>query len=284
MLRFKSNCRVTLVVPRLLDDVISVMPAILPNWRSKVVATEEAMISVLAPGKLAPTEIVGKSICGSGETGNSRKATAPARAMAAVRRAVATGRRINGEERLISINSALIRGDSLRSAFRRTVRRITMREPVEEDVNDRSRVERKHLTQEQAAHHGDAQGTTEFRTNSSAEGEWQAGQQRGHGGHHDRTETQEARFINSVFRSLVLFALRIQSEVDHHDSVLFDDTDQKDDSDEGDDAEFLAANQQGQNRTHPGGGQSRQDCDGVYVALVENAEHDINRDQGGENQ
>ena len=101
MLRFKSNCSVTLVVPRLLDDVISVMPAILPNWRSKGVATEEAMISGLAPGKLAPTEIVGKSTCGSGETGNSRKATAPASAMAAVRRVVATGRRINGEERLM---------------------------------------------------------------------------------------------------------------------------------------------------------------------------------------
>src|SRR5271157_88672 len=99
--RFKSNCRVMLVVPRLLDDVISVMPAILPNWRSNGVATEEAMISGLAPGKLAPTEIVGKSTCGSGETGNSRNATAPASAIAAVRSVVATGLRINGEDRLI---------------------------------------------------------------------------------------------------------------------------------------------------------------------------------------
>src|SRR5271157_5619019 len=95
-----------LVVPRLLDDVISVTPAILPNWRSRGVATEEAMISGLAPGKPAPTEIVGKSTCGSGDTGNSRKATAPASAMAAVRRVVATGRRINGEERLIRNQSA----------------------------------------------------------------------------------------------------------------------------------------------------------------------------------
>jgi hypothetical protein len=65
------------------------------------VAIDDAMISGLAPGKLAPTEIVGKSICGSGETGNSRNATAPASAIAAVRSVVATGRRINGEERLI---------------------------------------------------------------------------------------------------------------------------------------------------------------------------------------
>src|SRR5208337_447014 len=135
MLRVKSNCSVTLVVPRLLDDVISVIPAILPNWRSSGVATDEAMISGLAPGKLAPTEIVGKSICGSGDTGNSRKATAPAKAMAAVSRVVATGRRINGEERLIRNSSALVRWDTLRSDFRRAMRRKTLRQPVEEDVN-----------------------------------------------------------------------------------------------------------------------------------------------------
>src|SRR5208337_2524704 len=145
-------------------------------------------------------------------------------------------------------------------------------------------VESKHLAQEQAANHGDAQGTTQLRANSGAEREGQAGQQRRHRGHHDGTETQQARFINSVFRLLVLLTLRLQREVDHHNSVLFDDTDQQDDSDQGDDAEFLAANQQGQNCTHSGGGQSRQNGDGVYEAFVENAEHDINRDQGRENQ
>jgi hypothetical protein len=55
------------------------------------VATDDAMISGLAPGKFADTEIVGKSICGSGETGNNLNATAPASAIAAVSRTVATG-------------------------------------------------------------------------------------------------------------------------------------------------------------------------------------------------
>ena len=36
-------------------------PAIRPNWRSSGVATEEAMVSGLAPGKLARTKMVGKS-------------------------------------------------------------------------------------------------------------------------------------------------------------------------------------------------------------------------------
>ncbi len=59
MSRLRSNCRVTLVEPRPLEDVISVMPAIRPNWRSSGVATEAAIVCGLAPGRLAPTEIVG---------------------------------------------------------------------------------------------------------------------------------------------------------------------------------------------------------------------------------
>src|SRR5579862_1742887 len=90
-----------LVVPRKLDEVISVMPAIRPNWRSNGVATDEAMISGLAPGSEAPTEMVGKSTCGRGETGRKLNATAPASATATVKSVVATGRRMNGDDRLI---------------------------------------------------------------------------------------------------------------------------------------------------------------------------------------
>jgi hypothetical protein len=50
-----------LVEPSLLVEVISVTPAIRPNWRSRGVATEEAIVSGLAPGRPAPTLIVGKS-------------------------------------------------------------------------------------------------------------------------------------------------------------------------------------------------------------------------------
>ncbi len=59
------------------------------------------MISGLAPGNDAPTVIVGKSICGSGAIGRKKKATAPASAMATVKRDVATGRWMNGEDKLI---------------------------------------------------------------------------------------------------------------------------------------------------------------------------------------
>ena len=61
-----------LVDPRALDEVISVTAAIRPNWRSSGVATDDAMVSGLAPGKPAFTEMVGNSTCGSGDTGSSR--------------------------------------------------------------------------------------------------------------------------------------------------------------------------------------------------------------------
>ena len=78
-------------MPRLLAEVISVTEAMWPNCRSSGVATEEAMVSGLAPGSDADTEMVGKSTCGSGETGSSWKATTPASAIATVSSVVATG-------------------------------------------------------------------------------------------------------------------------------------------------------------------------------------------------
>src|SRR6202789_4262770 len=101
MLRLRSNCKVIEVLPSELDDVISVMPAMWPNWRSSGVAIDDAIISGLPPGKLACTEMVGKSTCGSGETGSTLKAMAPTSVIPAVSRVVATGRWMNGAEMFI---------------------------------------------------------------------------------------------------------------------------------------------------------------------------------------
>ncbi len=48
----------------MLVEVIWLMPAMRPNCRSRGVATADAMVSGLAPGSDAPTEMTGKSICG----------------------------------------------------------------------------------------------------------------------------------------------------------------------------------------------------------------------------
>src|SRR5271170_7038393 len=100
MLRLRSNCSVIEVVPSELEEVISVTAAMRPNWRSSGVATLVAIVSGLAPGRLAPTEIVGKSTCGSGETGRNFLARRPDSATAIVSSVVPTGRLMKGVERL----------------------------------------------------------------------------------------------------------------------------------------------------------------------------------------
>ena len=72
MSRLRPNWRVTLVLPTELEEVISVTSAIAPRWRSRGVATVVAIVSGLAPGIEADTEIVADSTCGNGETGSFR--------------------------------------------------------------------------------------------------------------------------------------------------------------------------------------------------------------------
>src|SRR5213083_2837569 len=75
MLRSRVNWSVMLVLPRLDEEVIWSTPAMVENCFSSGVATAEAMVSGLAPGRLALTVMVGKSTLGRVETGSSRYAT-----------------------------------------------------------------------------------------------------------------------------------------------------------------------------------------------------------------
>ena len=59
MLRERLNCSVMFVDPCELEEVMASMPAIVANCFSSGVATAEAMVSGLAPGRLALTWIVG---------------------------------------------------------------------------------------------------------------------------------------------------------------------------------------------------------------------------------
>src|SRR6266568_5137439 len=85
-----------------------------PNWRSRGAATDEAIISALAPGKLALTEMVGKSTCGNGETGRTLNAMAPAIAIAIVSKVVATGRWINGVETFMTVPQVVVPSQNAR--------------------------------------------------------------------------------------------------------------------------------------------------------------------------
>ncbi|MNY22343.1 hypothetical protein D3C86_1559460 [compost metagenome] len=58
------------VAPVVLVEFMASRPCRAANWRSRGVATDEAMVSGLAPGRLAVTVIVGKSMLGRSLTGN----------------------------------------------------------------------------------------------------------------------------------------------------------------------------------------------------------------------
>ena len=72
MLRLRSNCSVIWLIPNELDEIMFESDGICPNWRSSGAVTSEATMSGLAPGSCVVTWMVGKSTCGSDETGSQR--------------------------------------------------------------------------------------------------------------------------------------------------------------------------------------------------------------------
>ena len=79
-------------------------------------------------------------------------------------------------------------------------------------------------------------------------------------------------------------ALRLQGEVDHHDRVLLDDAHQENDADQADHRQVLSEQHQRQNGPDAGRRQRREDGDRMNIALIEHAEHDIDRDDGRQDQ
>src|SRR5205823_2728834 len=110
-------------------------------------------MSGLAPGKFAETLIVGKSTCGNGAVGSCKKATNPARAIAAVSNAVAIGRRMNGAEMpsdLALSETAFMPAQRLRKAARVLFRRARAGElrgqSIKEEVDNWRCIKCEHLT------------------------------------------------------------------------------------------------------------------------------------------
>jgi hypothetical protein len=95
------------VVPCDEVDDIEEIPAMVESWRSIGPATEAAIVSALAPGRVAVTAMVGKSTFGSAETGRSLKPNTPKAMIEAVSSVVITGRRIQSSESVIAQAPAL---------------------------------------------------------------------------------------------------------------------------------------------------------------------------------
>src|SRR5258708_16702282 len=85
-----------------LVETIESMPAMVANCCSKGVATAEAIVSGVAPGKLALTTIVGKSTLGRSLTGSNRYAITPKTHKATVTNVVMMGLRMQSSGKFMA--------------------------------------------------------------------------------------------------------------------------------------------------------------------------------------
>ena len=161
---------------------------------------------------------------------------------------------------------------------------IQARKPVHVKVDHRGGVEREHLADDEAADDGDAQGAAQLRSIALRDGNGDAAKHSGHGGHHDGPETQQAGLIDGLLGAIILVAFGLNGEIDHQDGVFLDDADQQDDADQGDHRQLGVHHHQRQQGADTRGGQRGENGDGVDVVLVENAEHDVDGDQRGQDQ
>ena len=156
-------------------------------------------------------------------------------------------------------------------------------EPVEPDVDNRSDEQRQQLRDHEAADHGDAERLAQFGTGAGADRDRQRAEQRAGRGHHDRAEAQEGclddRFLG---RGALIAAL--DGKIDHHDGILLHDADQHDHADHGDDAEIHAKQLQGDQRADAGRRQARQNRQRVDEVLIEDAQNDVDHQDGREQQ
>src|SRR5207245_5324522 len=125
-------------------------------------------------------------------------------------------------------------------------------QPVDQKIDHRRRVERQYLRDEQTADNGNAEWPAQFGAWTGRDGQRDAGEQRGHGRHQDRTETSAAGFENGISRRQAAVTLGLQREIHHHDAVLLDDADQENDADKGDHGERRIGDLQRQQRTKAG--------------------------------
>ena len=97
-------------------------------------------------------------------------------------------------------------------------------------------------------------------------------------------EAQDARIIDRFHRLLPLVAFHFERDVDHHNRVLLHQPDQQDDADHPDHIELVVGQQQCQQGSYASRRDGGKNRDGMDVALVKHAQHDVDRAQRGEDQ
>ncbi len=157
-------------------------------------------------------------------------------------------------------------------------------ESVHVEIHDRRGVQGEHLAHDQSSDDGNAQWPAQFGSGARTKCQRQRAEQRGHGGHENRPETQHAGLKDRIFGFHTPAPLRLQREVDHHDGVLLHQTDQQHHADDGNDIQVLPEQDQCQHRPDAGRRQTGNDGQGMHQAFVKHAQHDEYGQQCGEHQ
>jgi len=117
-----------------------------------------------------------------------------------------------------------------------------------------------------------------------AEGQRKGAEERGHGGHEDGPEAQQAGFVDGIQRREILFALQLNGKIDHENGVFLDDADQKDDADQGDQVQVGSGDFDSEYRADACRRDSGENRNGVDEAFVEDAENNVNRNESGDDE
>ena len=203
----------------------------------------------------------------------------PASAMPQVSKVVATGRRMKSAANLtVSFPSP-----ALRPRFDAAAPAQQRLQPVKGKIDDRGREQRQQLADHKPADDGGTKRMAQLRAGAAVEHQRQRAEDRGQCRHQDGAETEQAGLVDRLARRLAIAPLCIEREVDHHDGVLLDDTDQQDDADDGHDVEILPGDHQRQQGADSRRRQGREDGDRVDEALIEHAQDDVDgEDRGGD--
>src|SRR6516164_3577554 len=143
------------------------------------------------------------------------------------------------------------------------------RHPIEEDVNDRRRVESEYLAEQKSTHHDDPERTPQLGSEAPPESQRQPREQSRHRSHHDRAEAEQTGLVDSIGWTSVVLSLFLKREVHHHDSVLLHDADEQNNPDDGDDVEVLMEEHECKQGANTCGGQSGEYGDGMNEAFVQ---------------
>lgn len=172
-----------------------------------------------------------------------------------------------------------------------TLKRLSLRLPNLSDfllegfevvVEDWGEEEGEELGDDESADDAEAEGDVALGACvARADGDREGAHDRGAGGHEDGAEADEAGLDDGILGRFTLFNGFI-GKVDHEDAVFKDDADEEDEADEGIDREGLIEEVEGEEASEEGWGQGAHDGDGVDQILVEDAEDDVDHEEGDE--